>query len=85
MCLPDRPSDKTFNELCTILRNHFKPKVLEVAETYHFHHTYQSESESVTEYANKSKRLSVEVVISGLLRKTCHNTFLQGVQGTYSK
>ena len=33
LCMPHKPSDKTFDELCVLLANHFKPKKLEIAET----------------------------------------------------
>ena len=37
LCSPENPKDKTFEELCEILQQHFKPKRLEVAESYRFH------------------------------------------------
>ena len=59
LCLPNLPAEKTYNQLTEILKGYYKPKVLEVAESYRFHHTFQSENETVTEYANKLKRLAV--------------------------
>ena len=49
LCLPKLPADKTYDQLGEILRCYYKPKVLEVVETYRFNHTIQSENESVTE------------------------------------
>ena len=59
LCRPDLPANKTYDQLTKILKNYYKPKVLEVAGTYCFHHTVQSETESVAEYSNKLKRLAV--------------------------
>ena len=47
LCKPDRPNTKTFQELSTILQQHFQPKQLEVAEAFKFHRCVQSDSESV--------------------------------------
>ena len=59
LCLPYLPAEKTYDQLTEILKGYYKPKVLEVAESYRFHHTLQRENETVSEYANKLKRLSV--------------------------
>ena len=37
LCSPDSPKDKCFSEICDKLKDHFKPKHVEVAETYQFH------------------------------------------------
>ena len=37
LCSPDSPKDKSFSQLCDKLKDHYKPKRLEVAETYRFH------------------------------------------------
>ena len=60
LCLPALPADKTYDQLTQILKDFYKPKVLEVAETYRFHDTVQNEIESVTGYAKKLKRLAVD-------------------------
>ena len=40
LCLPGLPADKTYDQLTQILKDYYyKPKVMEVAETYLFHHT----------------------------------------------
>ena len=37
LCKPALPSEKTFEELCQLLRNHYKSKVIEVTESFKFH------------------------------------------------
>ena len=80
LCLPDLPADKTYEELTEILKGFYKPKVLEVAETYRFHHTVQSENESVTEYANKLKRLAVNCNFGQYLTRALRDQFVGGVR-----
>ena len=47
LCSPVNPRDKTFEQLSELLQQHFKPKRLEVAESYRFHRCFQEENESV--------------------------------------
>ena len=43
LCLPEKPTDKSYKhvQLKEILTNFYKPKLLEVAESYRFNHTIQ--------------------------------------------
>ena len=44
---PDKPSTKTFAELCILLHNHYQPKTKEVAETFKFPCYMQLENKTV--------------------------------------
>ena len=85
LCLPDLPADKTYDQLTQILKDYYKPKVLEVAETYRFHHTVQSETESVAEYANKLKRLAVNCNFGLYLTRALRDQFVGGVKSQTTK
>ena len=37
LCSPEDPKEKTSQVLCELIQQHFKPKQLEVAESYTFH------------------------------------------------
>ena len=58
LCLPGKPTNKSFEEVCKLLKDYFKPSVLIVAETYKFHQAKQESGESVPMYANHLRRLS---------------------------
>ena len=45
------PKDKTFKQLSELLQQHFKPKQLEVTESYRFHHCFQEKNETVSVYS----------------------------------
>ena len=45
LCSPVSPSAKTYVQLATILKNHFAPKTLVIAERYRFHNCSQRERE----------------------------------------
>ena len=82
LCLPNLPAEKTYNQLTEILKGYYQPKVLEVAESYRFHHTFQSENETVTEYANKLKRLAVNCNFGTYLTRALRDQFVGGVLKT---
>ena len=85
LCLPDLPADETYDQLTQILKDYYKPKVLEVGETYRFHHTVQSETESVAEYANKLKRLAVNCNFGPYLTRALRDQFVGGVKSQTAK
>ena len=58
LCLPDKPTDKKFTDICDILKNYYKPSVLVVAEAYKFHQAKQEAGENVAVFANRLRRLS---------------------------
>ena len=47
LCSPENPKEKTFEVLCELLQ-HFKPKRLDIAESYRFHRCCQEKNESVS-------------------------------------
>ena len=57
LVVPARPKDKSFTEIVEVLKAHFEPKPIVVAEWYRFHRREQAPGESVTEYAVELCRL----------------------------
>ena len=53
LCLPDKPTDKSFDEICRVLKDYYKPSVLVVAEAYKFHQAKQDVGETVSVFANR--------------------------------
>ena len=47
---PGKPKDKTFAQLAEVLRSHFDPKPLVIAERFHFHRRDQAPGESISNY-----------------------------------
>lgn len=85
LCLPEKPTDKSYGQLKETLSNYYKPKVLEVAESYRFHHTVQGENETVIEYANKLKRLAVHCNFGPYLPRALRDQFVGGVRSQPTK
>ena len=47
---PDNPKDKSFETITGVLKAHFEPKPLIIAQRFHFHRRDQAPGESVAEY-----------------------------------
>ena len=47
---PDSLKDKSLEELITVLKTHFKPKPLVIAECFNFYHRDQQSNESIMDF-----------------------------------
>jgi RNase H-fold protein (predicted Holliday junction resolvase) len=56
--MPESPKDKDFDALSKILKEHYEPKPIVIAERYHFHHRNQKPDETIAEYIAELKRLT---------------------------
>lgn len=56
---PDKPSTKTYDELITLLKGHFSPTPIEIAERDRFWSCKQYENESVSDFIVRLKSLAV--------------------------
>ncbi|KAI4883104.1 hypothetical protein NFI96_006673, partial [Prochilodus magdalenae] len=54
----DKPGDKTYVDIKTVLQQHFSPKPLVIAERFCFHKRNQEAGETVSQYVAVLKRLS---------------------------
>ena len=52
---PDKPADKTFDDLCALLRNHFAQALSEIVQRYRFHSRNRQPGESISFMAELRK------------------------------
>ena len=50
LCAPQKPSEKSFEEIKNLSQEHFKPKHLVISESYRFYNNKQDEGESVSNF-----------------------------------
>ena len=50
---PDKPGDKSFNDLVTLLKQHYNPIPSEVAQRFKFNNRIQQQEESIAEFVQK--------------------------------
>ena len=55
---PSKPTDKTYEELTRVMKDHLQPKPLIIAERYKFHKRNQKEGESISEYVAALRQLA---------------------------
>ena len=55
---PVDPKDKSYDELVTLLENHYKPKPSEIVQRYHFNCRDQKEGENISTYVSELRKLS---------------------------
>ena len=70
------PKDKTFQQLCELLQQHFKPKRLEVAESYRFHCCFQEENETVSVYSTHLRHLASTCNFGEFLNRSLRDQFM---------
>ena len=79
-CSPTSPSEKTYAQLTTILKNHFAPKKLVIAERYRFHNCTQHEGKSVTAFAANLKHLASTCQFGTHLNEALRDRFVCGLR-----
>ncbi|CAH3146199.1 unnamed protein product [Porites lobata] len=79
LCSPTPPSEKTSAQLTTILKNHFPPKKLVIAERYRFHNCTQREDESVTAFTANLKHLASTCQFGTCLNEALRDRFVCGL------
>ena len=58
LCDPENPITKTFTRLSQLLQGHFEPAPIVIAERHKFYTASQEESESVSEFVVRLKKLA---------------------------
>lgn len=87
LCSPTNPKEKTFKQLCDLLSDHYRPKRIEVAESFRFHHCVQEDNESVSSFSAKLRRLASTCNFGTHLVRALRDQFVSGVRnaGTRKK
>ena len=85
LCSPDSPKDKSFSQLCDKLKDHYKPKRLEVAETYRFHRCVQEENESVSAYSARLRRYASTCNFGEFLNLSLRDQFICGIRNSATR
>ena len=85
LCSPDSPKDKSFSQLCDKLKDHYKPKRLEVAETYRFHRCVQEENESVSAYSARLRRYGSTCNFGEFLNRSLRDQFICGIRNSATR
>ena len=80
LCSPTPPSEKTYAQLTTMLKNHFAPKKLVIAQRYRFHNCTQREDKSVNAFAANLKHLASTCQFGTHLNEALRDRFVCGLR-----
>lgn len=76
---PDKPSSKTYDQLVTLMKNHFNPKPSEIVQRYKFDSRSRQPSESVGAYAAELRRLAHDCNFGTTLEQMLRDRLVCGV------
>lgn len=77
---PELPRNKPFDELLGILKKHFDPQPLLIAERFRFYQRSQKTDESIADYIADLRRLSIKCEFGEFLDQALRDRFVCGVR-----
>lgn len=80
ICDPDLPSQKTFSDLCLILKNQFTPHVPIFRKRIHFYSINQEETENVNEWFVRVKEAALDCKFGAHLNDFVKDRFVSGMK-----
>ena len=76
---PSLPKEKTFVDLSEVLKKHFEPKNVIIAERLKLHHRDQAEEESITEYIAVLRNIATHCSFGDNLNEALQDRFVCGI------
>ena len=80
LCSPDKLQTKTYAALSLLLKGHFEPKLLAIAEHFHFHKQSQQAGKTIAEYLAKLRRLAATCNFGEYLQEVLRDRLVSGIQ-----
>ena len=77
---PEKPSSKALNELVMILKKHFNPKPILIAQRYKFYERCQKEDESLAEYMAALRKLTEHCKFDNFLEQAIRDKYVCGIK-----
>ena len=79
-CTPNTPSEKTYDELKTILKNNLAPKISTVSEQYRFNQLKQETNENLSLFMARLKKAVTTCGFEGQYDTMVRNRFICGLK-----
>ncbi|XP_077553117.1 uncharacterized protein LOC144167831 [Haemaphysalis longicornis] len=77
---PAKPEEKEYSQLVTVLKEHYVPKRMVIAERFRFNRRSQNEGESVAAFAVEIKRLASSCEFGPFLEEALWDRFVAGLK-----
>ena len=75
---PEKPGDKSYEELVTILTHHFNPTPSETVQRFKFHSRFRKPTESVAKFVSGLRSLAEFCNFGASLEECCETDWLVG-------
>ena len=76
---PERPKDKTFDELAAVLTKHYTPKPSEVVQSFRFFSRVRQPGETVTDFVAELQRLAEDCNFDSTLERMLQDRIVCGI------
>ena len=76
---PGKPADLKFTDAIELLKNHFNPKPLLIAERYKFYQRRQETAENVAEYLSALRKCAEHCNFADFLQQALRDKFVCGL------
>ena len=80
VCRPALQETKSYDELTTLLKNHYQAKPLVIAKRFYFGQRNQKEGKTIADYIAELRRLSANCDYGDFLTQAFHNHLVAGIQ-----
>ena len=77
---PESPKDKSFDDLTKLLKSHFEPKKLVIAERFNFYRRDQQAGESIMDFVADLRRLTLNCEFEAFLDQALRDRFVCGLK-----
>ena len=78
--VPDKPTDKTFDQVRKLLEEHFSPQYSIIAERCKFNRRMQQEGESIKDFLTELKHLARNCEIKDFLNDALRDRLVAGIR-----
>ena len=85
LCAPDNPNTKTYAQLKNLLRNHYEPVPIVIAERHKFWSASQGEHESVADFVVRLKDLASGCAFGQFLQEALRDRLVSGLHPKMSR
>ena len=79
---PTKPGEKSFNDLVTVLKNHFSPMSSEIMERFKFNTRFRIPGESIATYVSELRSTAKNCNYGDTLKTMLRDQIMCGVNGT---
>lgn len=80
VCFPKLPKEKTYIELCALLKKQYSPVISVYAERIKFYESRQSETDTVTDWLTRLRSLAVNCAFADHLDFALKDKFITGTR-----